>query len=263
MENEENKLTKKQRRFLQIGVVTLLVIFIAGFFFFTRKKEEPQPKLKNSTVYLQDSKLQVFDDSYPVVYPDRISLHYPYLLVIRPAQQITYIYNLEQKQKEKEIKEVLLDYSNIGQLYTKGKTTFLNSQDLGVLCDKGFIKSADEVLCLVKYDINAVQNMLITINLKTLKNRDLYVSKGILSDVKVINGKIYLGEIDTYTHKNHILVDKQPIEVPNIISTIYEMNGTPYFASFKSELNQNTESYYLVEDNKVEKQEGNRIYLFR
>lgn len=263
MENEENKLTKKQRRFLQIGVIVLLVIFITGFFLFTRKKDEPQPKLKNTTVYLQDSKLQVFDDSYPIVYPDRISLHFPYLLVIKPAQQTTFIYNLDQKAKEKEIKEVLLDYSNIGQLYTKGKTTFLNSQNLGVLCDKGFIKSADEVLCLVKYDINAVQNMLITINLKTLKNRDLYVSKGILSDVKVINNKIYLGEIDTYTHKNHILVDKQPIGVPNIISTIYEMNGKPYFASFKSELNQNTESYYLIDGDKVTKQEGNRIYLFR
>ncbi|QQG40573.1 MAG: hypothetical protein HYV37_03320 [Candidatus Levyibacteriota bacterium] len=262
MENDKNTLTKKQRRVFQLGVFILLVLFMIGFFFFNQKKEE-QPTLKNTTVYLQDDKLKVFDDAYSFEYPDRMSLHYPYFLVIKPGIQTTYIYNLEQKKKEKEVKEVLLDYSTIGQLYTKGKTTFLNNQDLGVLCEKGFIKSTDDVLCLTKYDVNAVQNMLITINLKTLKNRDLYVSRGILSDVKVINDKIYLGEIDTHTHKNHILVDKEPIGVPNIISTIYEMNGKPYFASFKSELNNNTESYYLIENDKVTKQKGNRIYLFK
>lgn len=264
MENKENTLTNKQRRSLQIGVGILLILFLIGFFLFKNKKEVVAPKLKNTTVYIQDSKLQVFDDTYSLAqYPDRISLHFPYLLVIKPAEQKTYIYNLEQKTKEKEVKEVLLDYTPNNQLYTKGKTTYLNNQDLGVLCEKGFIKSSDEILCLTKYDINAVNNMLITINLKTLLNRDLYTSRGILSDVKVVNGKIYLGEIDTYTHKNHILVDKTPIGVPNIISTIYEMNGNPYLASFKSELNKNTESYYLIEGNKAIEQEGDKIYLYR
>lgn len=103
-------------------------------------RKEPTPTLKNTTVYIHDSNLQVFDDSYSLAqFPDRISLHYPYLLVIKPTIQTTYIYNLEHKKKEKEVKEVLLDYSNESQLYTKGKTTFLDEQDLNVLCDKGFI----------------------------------------------------------------------------------------------------------------------------
>jgi hypothetical protein len=257
------ELTKKHRRILQITVAVIALIFVAGFFFLTRK-EEPITSLKNNTVYVQNSNLQVFDDSYDISqYPDRISLHYPYLLVIKPTIQTTYVYNLEQKVKEKEVKEVLLDYSNSDQLYSKGKTTFLNSRDLGVLCDKGFIKSSEEILCLKKYDVNATDHELVSINSQTLKSRNIYTARDILSDVKVINNKIYLGEIDTYNNKNHILVDKEPIAVPNIISVIYEMNGQPYFAAFKSELNGNMESYYLIDGDKVTKQEGDRIYLYR
>jgi len=49
----------------------------------------------------------------------------------------------------------------------------------------------------------------------------------------------------------------------DIVSIIYEMNGQPYFAAFKSELNQNTESYYLIEGDKVTKREGDKIYLHK
>lgn len=79
----------------------------------------------------------------------------------------------------------------------------------------------------------------------------------------MINDKIYLGEIDLNTNKSKVLIDKQPIDVPNIVSVIYEMNSKPYFASFKSELNKNTESYYLIEGNQITKQEGNKIYLYK
>lgn len=255
------ELTKKHRRLLQIAVGVIALIFIAGFFFFSRR-EEPISTLKNNTVYVQNSTLQVFDDSYDISqYPDRISLHYPYLLVIKPTAQTTHVYNLEQKKKEKDVNEVLVDYSNGNQLYTKGKTTFFNDRDLGVLCDKGFIKSAEEILCLKKYDVNATDHELISINSQTLKSRNIYTARDILSDVKVINDKIYLGEIDTYNNKNHILVDKKEIGIPNIVSMIYEMNGQPYFAAFKSELNENSESFYRIDEDKAIKQEGDRIYL--
>lgn len=257
------ELTKKQRIIFQIAVAVITLIFIAIFFFFNRK-EEPLSALKNNTVYVQNSNLQVFDDSYDLSqYPDRISLHYPYLLVIKPTAQTTHVYNLEQKKKEKDINEVLLDYSNGSQLFTRGKTTFFNDRDLGVLCDKGFIKNSEEILCLKKYDVNASDHELISINSQTLKSKNIYTARDILSDVKVINNKIYLGEIDTYNNKNHILMDREPIGIPNIVSMIYEMNGQPYFAAFKSELNGNTESYYLIDEDKVIKQEGDRIYLFK
>lgn len=260
---EVNPLNKNQRRLLQLGVALILSLFLIGYFFFVNKKET-EPTLKNPTVYLQDSILFAFDDTYSLAqYPDRVSLHYPYLLVIKPTQNITYIYNLEQKKKEKEVSEILLDYTNNTQLYSKGKTTYLNDQDLGILCEKGFIKSPEEVLCLAKSNVNAVQNKVVSINTTNKKSKDLYTSKGILSDIKVINGKTYMGEIDTFNHKNHILVDGKTIGVPNIVSLIYEMNEKPYFTAFKSELNQNTESYYLIEESMVVKQESGKIYLYK
>lgn len=260
---EVNPLNKGQRRLLQLGVALILAVFLIGYFFFVNKKE-PEPTLKNPTVYLQDSMLYVFDDTYSLAqYPDRISLHYPYLLVIKPTQNITHIYNLEQEKKEKDVQEILLDYTYNTQLYAKGKTTYLNDQDLGILCEKGFIKSPEEILCLTKSNVNAVQNKVVSINTTTKKVKDLYSSKGIISDAKVIDGKTYLGEIDTFNHKNHILVDGKSTGVPNIISLIYEMNGKPYFAAFKSELNQNTESYYVISKNEAIKQEESKIYLYR
>lgn len=260
---EVNPLNKGQRRLLQLGVALILAVFLIGYFFFVNKKE-PEPTLKNPTVYLQDSMLYVFDDTYSLAqYPDRISLHYPYLLVIKPTENTTHIYNLEQKKKEKEVQEILLDYANNTQLYNKGKATYLNNQDLGILCEKGFIKSTEEVLCLAKSNTNAVNNKVVSINTTSKKSKDLYSSKGIISDIKVINGKTYMGEIDTFNHKNHILVDGKSIGVPNIINLIYEMNGKPYFAAFKSELNQNTETYYLIGENDVIKQEGDKLYFYK
>lgn len=259
----KEELNSNQRRILQIGIGLILAVFLIGYFFITQKKEE-KPALKNSTVYIQDSKLHAFDDTYSLEqYPDRVAMHYPYLLMIKPTQQITYIYNLEQKKKEKEVKEILLDYVTDKQLFTKGKTTFLNDEDLGVLCEKGFIKSSNEVLCLSKVNLNSVENKLISIDVVTKKKKDIYVSKNLISDLSVINGKTYLGEIDTYNHKNYILVDGEKIGIPNIVSLIYEMNGKPYFSAFKSELNQNTESYYLIEDKQVTKQESVKIYLYK
>lgn len=258
---ETNQLNKKMRRSLQIGVVLLLALFLSVYLLLMRKPTTA-PAVKNPTVYIQNSNLQVFDDSYSLAqYPDRVSLHYPYLLVIKPSIKTTYIYNLEQKRKETEVKEVFLDYFQGNQLYTQGKTTYYNNEDLGVLCDKGFIRNPDEILCLSAYDVNASQNELISINPKTRTKKYMYRSQGILSDVKVINNHIYLGEIDTYSNKSRILIDQNPINVPSVVSIIYQMNGLPYYASFKSELNQNTESYYLIDNDQVIKQAGDKIYL--
>ncbi len=263
---EEKTLTTNQRRLLQMGVVVLLVIFMIGFFFFqfNKNKKEETTKLKNTTVYIQDDKLQIFDDVYTFIpYPDKLNLHYPYLILVKTGIQTTYIYNLEQKKKEKEVKEILLDYTNGNQLYTKGKTTLYNNQDLGVLCEKGFIKSPDEILCVTKYSQNSFNYKLVSISPQTKVQKDVYTSEGILTDVKVINNQTYLGEIMTLTKNNRIVIDNKPIESPNIISLIYMMSGRPYFASFKSVLNHNTESYYLIDMGKVVIQGGNRVYLYK
>ncbi|OGK59338.1 hypothetical protein A3I56_02505 [Candidatus Roizmanbacteria bacterium RIFCSPLOWO2_02_FULL_43_10] len=253
---ELNPLTKGQRKLLQLGIILILGIFLIGYFFLVSKR--------NSTVYLENQNLHVFDDSITFTYPDRLSMHSPYLLVVKPEKQITYIYNLEQKKKEKEVKEIALDYQNGKLLYVKGATTFIDTQDLGVLCEQGIIKSEQELLCVTKVNPNSIQNKLISIDLETKKQKDIYISQNIISDVNFIDKSYYIGEIDFKNNKSYLVINgSKPIKSPNIVSLIYEMNGGVYFASFKSALNQEKESYYAVIENKAAKQEDNKIYLLK
>ena len=174
---ELNPLTQSQRRLLQLGVVLLVTLFLVGYFFFMGKKPT-EPIQKNQTVYVQNSTLYAFDDTYSLKdYSDKVSVHYPYLLVTKPEINTTYIYNLVQKKKEKEVKQTLLDYTNNNQLYTKGKTTFYNDKDIGTLCENGFI-NGEEILCVTKFDVNGAQNMLVAINPNVQKQkRSIYISK--------------------------------------------------------------------------------------
>lgn len=250
-----NPLDKNQRKLLQWGVVLMLAVFLIAFFFITSKKD--------TTVYLENQNLHIFADSMPFGYPDRLSMHYPYFLVVKPEKQITEIYNLEQKKKEKDVKEVALDYQNSMLLYVKDATTFIDKQDLSVLCEKGVIKSAQEVLCVTKVNPNSIQNKLISIDLKTKEQKDLYISQNIITDLNLIQNSYYLGEVSVYDHKNFLVIDGKQTEVPNIVSIIYEVQGKPYFASFKSALNMQKEGFYEINGNQVVEQMDNKVILYK
>jgi len=259
---ELNPFNLKQRKLLQIGVVLILALFLIGYFLLAKKT--PESKLKNNTVYLENSALQVFDDTYSLSqYPDKVLMHYPYLLIIKPSQPISYIYNLQTKTKEKDLKQSLLDYDGKNILHNNGKNTFINQEDLGLLCDLGFIKSASEVLCVTKVDPNFAENKLVSIDVAFKKQKDVYTSKNLITAISVINNITYLGINDLYTHKNYILIDKTQIEFPDVASLIYEMNSKPYVASLKSAFNNNTESYYVIDGEKSGKQNDNKIMLYR
>lgn len=256
-------LNQKQRRKLQFGVILLLVVFIVGYFFFMNKKTNLVGP-KNNTVYLQDSKINVFDDEYSLKpYPDKVLMHYPYLIIVQADKPLTTVYNLETKKKEKEIKDILLDYYQGDSVYNR-KESYFNDKNLDKYCDYAFIRSSADVLCVTKQSREGIENMLIKIN-PTQPNLwiQVYQSKNLLTAVSVINDEIYTGEIDFETKQNYISINKQIFLVDNIVSIIYPLGGKPYFASFKSELNRNTESWYLVHDKNVIKQEGNRIYLYK
>ena len=257
-----NPLNTNQRRLLQMGAALLLVVFLTILFITSRKSQNIT--LKNNTVYLQDAKLYLFDEVIPInQYPDRIAFHYPYLIVVKPEQQKSSVYNLATKVKESEIKQVVLDYFNGDSLYNVGNGTFFNKQDLKVLCEKGFIKSSSEILCITKINKNNVENKLVSIDVNTKKSKDIYTSKELLTNVSVINNNTYLGKIDLYTNKSSIVVNKDSSEVPDVVSLIYEMNGKPYFASYKSTFNGQKENYYLVGSGKTEKQEDGKIILLK
>ena len=85
------------------------------------------------------------------------------------------------------------------------------------------------------------------------KQKDVYFSKNLITAISIINNVTYLGINDLNTHKNSLMVDKTQIDFPDVASLIYEMGSKPYIASLKSAFNNNTESYYLIEGEKIEK----------
>lgn len=256
-----NPLNANLRKLLQFGVALILVLFLIIYFVILGSK---QNKVKNNTVYLQNGKLQIFDELITFnQFPDKLAFHYPYLVVIKPTQKISTIYNLENKEKEKEVKEIVLDYYKGNLLFNRGATTFYNKQDLGILCEKGFIKSQYEFLCVMKQNTNYVSNKLLTINIKTREQKEIYSSSNLITDVTVIGNDIYYGEAEFQNHKNFVYVNKEKIEASDIVSLIYQINNKPYFASFKSVLNSQKESYYLIENNQTLKQEEGKTIFYK
>ena len=251
---ELNKFDTNQRRVLQIGVIVALVLFLGVFFLLSRKNT---PIIQNNEIYLEDTKLQVFNDTYEFKgYPDKILFHYPYFILVQGNKPLTTVYNLETKQKVKEIRDVLLDYYDGNIVYNR-KETYFNDKNLGEFCDSAFIKSSSEILCITKQSQNYADNRLININPETPNLwKRLYQSDHILTTVSVINENLYIGEINLETKQNYLTINENTITVDTPVNMIYEMGRNPYFASFKSELNNQQESWYLISEGRAEKQEG-------
>lgn len=258
---ELNPLNSNLRHLLQWGIILILALFLIIYFVFLNKG---QNKIKNNTVYLQNGNLQVFDERIAFnQFPDKLAFHYPYLIIVKPTQKISTIYNLEEKRQEKDVKEIVLDYYKGDFLINRGATTFYNKQDLGVLCEKAFIKSQSEVLCVTKQYVREINSKLVSINTETKEQKTIYSSSNLITDVSVMGNDISFGEAEIQTHKNYIYINGEKVETPDIVSLIYQMNGELYFASFKSVLNNQKESYYLINKNRVFKKEGGRILLYK
>ncbi len=254
---------KNQRKLLAFGVVLMLFLFLIWYFFFINK--DNTQNITSGMVYLQDSKLYVFDNAYTLKqYPDKVLVHYPYLLIIQTDKPLTTIYNLETKQKEKEIKEVLLDYYDGNIVYNK-KQTFYNTINLDKYCDSVFIKNENEVLCTFRSNQDSHNNMLISIRpdkpdlwKRVYKSPDY----NIITAISIINNTLFIGEINFDTKKSNLIVNEKIIPVNDIVSMIYEIQGKPYFASFKSVLNGQKENYYMIEAGKASRQSGEKIIFY-
>ena len=90
----------------------------------------------------------------------------------------------------------------------------------------------------------------------------VYQSKNLLTTVSVINNEIYTGEINIETKQNYLSINKQLIPVDNAVSLIYPLGDKPYFASFKSDLNKNTESWYWIKGSSPIKRKETVIYFY-
>lgn len=241
-----NSLTSKQRKLLQIGVLILLAFFLILFFFFQSKGTT-----KRNEVFLENSQLQVFDDTYTFNgYPDKILIHYPYFLLVQANKPLTTIYNLEAKEKVKEVKDVLLDYYD-GHIVYNRKETYFNDKNLGEFCDSAFIKSTNEVLCITKRSRDSIDNMLISINPdKPNLWKQVYQSKNFLTTVTVIGNDLYLGEINVTTKQNYVSKNSISRPIDSVVNIIYSIGKTLYYAGYKSQLNQGKQSFYEFESGK-------------
>lgn len=257
--SKETVLSQKSRKFLQIAIVILLVGFLLAWFLL-KSKQKPEQGSQNKEVYIQDSIVHVFGDEHSLAdYPNRISIHYPYLLVIKPTETSTHIYNLNTSQKEKVLNEAVLDYDGSSILKNDGKTSWFNNKNLGILCEKGFIKSNQEVLCLTKVESDWIENKLVSLNINTNELKELYVSNNLITDFTFINDKIYFGEIDLYTKQNYLLIDGDKMDAPSVVSLIY---GTevPRILTLKGALSDKDIKYQLI-NSKIEQIEEGQIHL--
>lgn len=242
-----NPLDKNQRTLFQVGAVLILLVFLMVYFFI-RQPNSPNVTANNQ-VFLEGTKLQVFNDTYEFNgYPDKILMHYPYFMVVESSKPRTTVYNLETKQKETEFNDIILDYYQ-GNVLVNRKETYFNDIDLRKYCDSAFIKSENEILCITKKTKNSINNRLIRIrpeqpNLWT----QVYESDNILTTVSVINERLYVGEINYETKKNYLTVDGQANDINDVVSLIYPMQDDVYMTSFASALNNQKNSQYLIND---------------
>jgi len=256
-----NPLSGKQRKILQIGVVALLAVFLVIYFLFPKQK--PTQTARNNSVYIENSTIHVFDESYSLEnYSDKVLPHYPYLAILEPSKNQSVIYNLETKAKLTD-KRYVIDYDGTNFLYNDGKSTWFNQTNLNLLCDIGFIKSKDEVLCVTRINSNDSNNKLLTINPETKVKKDLYIPKNLITAVSVVNGEIYVGSINQFDNKSSLRVGDKDIEFPNVISFIYQMSGKAYVASLKSTFNNMTENSYLISGEEIAKNVEQKIYLLK
>lgn len=232
----------------------MLLVFLAGYFFFVTRS-------KNTSVYLENSKLQVFEESIDFVYPDELEVHYPYLLVVKPEEHKTMIFNLEKKKLEKSVDEIALDYADGKLLYNKGAVTYLDDQSLEVLCEQGVIRE-QEIFCVTRVDPDSVSQKVVNIESASGEFKDEYLSPHLITDIAFVNDILYVGEIDQVSRKSYLVIDGEQIKAPNIVSIIYKSQEKPYFASFKSPLNSERLGNYFVEKGKIIEQNTDRILFY-
>ena len=257
-------LNANQRKLLKYGVVLILLVFLVGYYFLNIRNSNETNVIGNNTVSLEGTKLNVFGESYTVkTYPDRVFVHYPFLVIVQADKSLTTVYNLKTKVKEKEINEILIDYYDGNSIWNKD-TSYFNNISLGEYCDSAFIKNKEEIYCITNKSRDSYNNMLIKIRPdRPNKWVQVYESDRILTTVTIINDNLYIGEIDPETKQNYLTTNDKSIPVENVGSMIYPLSGVPHFASFQSALNEGKAAYYLIKDDRVIIVNEDKIILYK
>lgn len=265
------ELTDERRLQLKKIVIICLTAFLLVYgtylyFKYTKPAIVQNKSEENNSIIFTQPNLQIFSYKETLkMYPDRILMHYPYFLVVKPDEFKTTIYNIDTKKKEKTVPEIVLDYFKGNTVYNKqGIDTYYNDKKLGLLCDQAFIKSATEILCITRPDKNQINNKLISINPKNLDQKVIYKSQNVLTAVYFEKNNLYVGEYNFESNKSFLTVNDKIIPALDLINVIYPMNNSIYLASFKSQRNNLRGSYSILDSKKllIEKVKGYGIAFY-
>jgi hypothetical protein len=246
-----NDLTTETRNKLKIGVLLVVIAFfiiygIVMYFKYVPTKAQEEPAENNTIVFSQPTLTFFSLHEQLSIYPDRITIHDPYLIVVRPNEWKSEIYNMQTKRKEKEVNEVILDYFEGNFVYNKqGVETYYNKKNLNILCDQAFIKSPNEIFCVTRPDKDQQTNELVVINTQTLVQNPVYKSSNVITAI-YYDKDIFIAEYDFATQKASLMVNTLSTPIDDLINVIYPMKNKMYAASFKSLRNSKIESYYEI-----------------
>jgi len=243
--NLSTPVSSSKRRLLLIGVAIIVIVFT--FLYFYLLKNNTYIQVKNRSIYIQNSTVTVFDDTYSIEkYPDKVLFHFPYVIV-NTGLMHSIAYNINSSEKTI-LNEIVLDYDGTNILHNKGDETLLNGKSLQVLCDIGFIINNSDVLCVTKLNSNYASNHVIKISANSLKQEEVYKSDNLITAVSIINDNLYIGSINQFNNKSTLTVNDVDYDFPDVINFIYQIDGKPFVASLKSPFNNQAESAYSIDN---------------
>lgn len=245
-----------------LWIVFLLLVFVAIIIFIVTKrntsvfnKQIQKEGTINTKIVFDQPNLYLFNQRQILnQFPDRIKIHYPYILVLTPGdyKETSTVYSFLKGKKIKVYSnKILLDYFDGNILYSDGKTTYYNRKNLGVLCDQGLINDAGaSILCITAKDKDPLDNKLISIDIHSLQTHELYSSPNLLGSIAVINRTLYVGETNIASHKTFITVGNITSEIPTQADIIYPMSNKVYFATLKaSDVGRDGAYYEILKEN--------------
>jgi hypothetical protein len=255
-EQDKKDKLKKQKKIALIVIGVFLLLLTLQVFFITHKNAGKilQKPTKNtpsteSRVIFEQPKLNIFGElSYINQFPDRLHVHYPYLLVVTPGDinHTTTIYSFKTNTKIAQFDKIGLDYFDGNFLYSQKKYSFFNKVNLGLQCDQGFIKSKTEIYCITAKQDDPLDNKLISINPQNLVKHEIYSSSNLLETASSINGELYISELNINTHQAYLTVGKTTVEIPTQGDIIYPMGKKVYYATFKVNERKQDAEYYEI-----------------
>lgn len=228
---------------------------------------------KKSEVRYREPTLSFFNQAVKArLGQDRLNFHYPYIQLIKTAEEKTRLFNIETATEEDAFPGILLDYYDTHTLEDRSGTTLFDGKKLEYRCFYGFIKNENEILCTLFGD----KGVLWLINTKEMKKTKITTAPEgvIITDIYYDHDKddIYLGFMDTNNQNAsfiQILKTSQSASeevsaetriinnLPNQVDIFYifsdkDEQSYMYYGAFNSKLNNNTEGYYQIHSDNVE-----------